>query len=342
MLSLPPIAVTTVGSFPRPAWLARQAESRDFASALEGDALTQAQDDATALSIFEQETDGVDLVSDGEQRRPGFVNHIFASWDGIDVDRRRPKATRRKTRERMVPTVFDKVRRREQGNVEDLRFAKAHAIKPVKMTLPGPMTIIDSTFDEAYGDEAALAVDLAAALNAELLDLQAAGAEVLQIDEPAMTRWHEKVAAYGAKALDRCLVGVTVPTFVHLCYGLGGTQDPNDLQYHYEYPELLEMLMETAISGFSLEFARSSYDPAILRMCEGRSIMFGCMDPENVPPESRDRILERLLPALDYVVPDRLLIAPDCGLSAVSKEVARAKCQRLAEVAAAARSRSKQ
>ena len=126
------------------------------------------------------------------------------------------------------------------------------------MAVPGPMTIVDTTYDEAYGDEEALALDVAAALNQELLDLQAAGCDVVQIDEPAMTRYHEKVAVYGARALDRCLQGITIPTIVHLCYGYPG---PDPRQHQYEYPELLELLMNTGIGGFSVEFARSGYDP---------------------------------------------------------------------------------
>src|SRR5204863_1849881 len=135
-------------------------------------------------------------------------------------------------------------------------FAKAHTSWPLKMAVPGPMTVVDSTYDAAYGDEAALAMDVAAAINAELLDLQAAGCDVVQIDEPAMTRYHEKVAAYGARALDRCLEGVTIPTIVHLCYGYPGL---GGRQHEHQYPELLAMLLETRIGGFSVEFARSGY-----------------------------------------------------------------------------------
>ena len=168
--------------------------------------------------------------------------------------------------------------------MDDLRFARAHTARPLKMAVPGPMTIVDTTYDEAYGDEEALALDVAAALNQELLDLQAAGCDVVQIDEPAMTRYHEKVAAYGARALDRCVAGVTIPTIVHLCYGYPG---PDPRQHEYEYPELLELLMQTGIGGFSVEFARSGYDPAILAACEGRLVMFGCVDPRRFAPRAR-------------------------------------------------------
>src|SRR5262249_47198453 len=197
--------------------------------------------------------------------------------EGVAVTERRMKHIyRRQARPRLVPRIVGPVHRRGPLIVEDLRFAKTQTTRPIKMAVPGPMTVVDSTCDEAYGDESALAMDVAAALNAELLDLQAAGCEVLQIDEPAMTRYHEKVAAYGARALDRCLEGITVPTVVHLCYGYPGV---GGQQHEYEYPELLAMLLETRIGGFSMEFARSGYDPAVLRHCGDRLILYGCVDP---------------------------------------------------------------
>src|SRR5205823_4125117 len=180
-----------------------------------------------------------------------------------------------------------------------------------------------------YGDEAALAMDVAAAVNAEILDLQAAGCSVVQIDEPAMTRYHEKVAAYGAEALERCLEGVTIPSIVHLCYGYpGGGQ-----QHEYEYPALLAMLLETRIGGFSVEFARSGYDPALLRGCGDRLVMYGCIDPGEAVPEPVEAVVARVRAALPHVDPARLLLAPDCGLMTISRELARAKTALLVETA---------
>ena len=234
-----------------------------------------------------------------------------------------------------MPTIVGKVERRVPAAVDDLRFARAHTARPLKMAVPGPMTIVDTTYDEAYGDEEALALDVAAALNQELLDLQAAGCDVVQIDEPAMTRYHEKVAAYGARALDRCVAGVTIPTIVHLCYGYPG---PDPRQHEYEYPELLELLMQTGIGGFSVEFARSGYDPAILAACEGRLVMFGCVDPGDSPLEPVARVADRVRAALRHVPPERLLLAPDCGLMTISRELARAKAKLLVNAAQEVRS----
>src|SRR5262245_19733475 len=245
-MQLPPIAATTIGSFPRPSWLAATERSRvNFR--LEGDALKEAQDDATSLNIRAQEQIGLDLLTDGEQRRTGFINHILATFDGVDLANEAVKAIyRRRALERSVPRVVGKIKRNKPAIVDDLRFAKTQTTKPIKMAVPGPMTVIDSTLDEAYHDEVAMAMDVAAALNEELRDLQTAGCDIVQIDEPAMTRYHEKVFEYGARALDRCLEGIKIPSIIHLCYGYPGGVGQ---QHEYEYPELLDRRMKAQLGG---------------------------------------------------------------------------------------------
>lgn len=330
-MQLPPIAATTIGSFPRPRWLASAARST-VTFHLEGELLQEGLDDATALAIRGQELAGLDLVSDGEQRRPHFIDHILNSLEGVDTVNRASKGVYRRREEvHEVPRVHGAIRRRAPAVVEDLRFAKARTDRPVKMAVPGPMTVVDSTLDEHYGDEAALAMDVAAAINEELRDLQAAGADVVQIDEPAMTRYHEKVAAYGARALDRCVEGITIPSIVHLCYGYPGGKN---LQHEYEYPELFPLLLDTNIGGFAVEFARSNYDPAILAVCRERLVMFGCVDPSDVPVPPVETVVSRVRQALRYLDPERLLLAPDCGLMTVSRELALAKARLLAGAAA--------
>jgi 5-methyltetrahydropteroyltriglutamate--homocysteine methyltransferase len=329
-MQLPPIATTTVGSFPRPGWLAVTERSRaNFR--LEGPALKEAQDDATALSILTQERIGLDLLSDGEQRRTGFINHVLAAFDGIDLEHEAVKQIyRRREQPRPVPRIVGKIKRRTTAIVEDFRFAKTQTTKPIKMDVPGPMTVIDSTLDEFYKDEAAMAMDVAAVLNEELRDLQAAGCDVLEIDEPAMTRYHEKVFEYGARALDRCLQGIHVPTIVHLCYGYPGGAGQ---QHEFEYPELLEELMKTRIGGFAVEFARSGYDPAVLGICKGRVIMFGCVDPSDSPVPPLAQVVERVRIALKYIEARNLWLAPDCGLMTISRGLADAKVTLLVDVA---------
>jgi len=154
---------------------------------------------------------------------------------------------------------------------------------------------------------------------------------VVQFDEPAMTRYHEKVADYGVRALDHCLEGVTIPTIVHLCYGYPGT---GTQQHEFEYPELFAMLMDSRIGGFSVEFARSGYDPAILRACAGRIVMYGCVDPGDTPPEPLTVVVDRVRAALEQVASDKLWLAPDCGLMIISRELALAKARLLVDAAA--------
>ncbi len=330
-MQLPPIAATTIGSFPRPRWLATAVRSTVTFN-LDGELLQEGLDDATTVAIRDQERAGLDLVTDGEQRRPHFIDHILNSMHGVDTVNRVAKGVYRRREEvHQVPRVHGPISRRVPAVVEDLRFAKARTDRPVKMAVPGPMTVIDSTLDEHYGDEAAMAMDVAAVLNAELRDLQAAGADVLQIDEPAMTRYHEKVADYGARALDRCVEGITIPTVVHLCYGYPGGKS---LQHEYEYPELFPLLLETGIGGFAVEFARSHYDPAILEPCKERLVMFGAVDPSDVPAPPVDTVVTRIREVLRYLDPDKLLLAPDCGLMTVSRELAFAKASLLADAAA--------
>jgi 5-methyltetrahydropteroyltriglutamate--homocysteine methyltransferase len=154
---------------------------------------------------------------------------------------------------------------------------------------------------------------------------------MIQLDEPAMTRYHEKVLDYGARALDRCLEGVTAPAVVHLWYGYPGGAE---LQHHYTYPELLDRLMQTRISGFTLEFARSDYDPAILAPYRDRLIVFGCIDPGNTPAPPLDAVKHRVAQAIKYLNPKRMLLAPDCGLMTISRQLA---CDKLSIMVAAAK-----
>jgi 5-methyltetrahydropteroyltriglutamate--homocysteine methyltransferase len=321
---------TSIGSLPRPSWLAETERSR-ATFRLAGETLREAQDDATLLALRAQEEIGLDILTDGEQRRESFVYHAATTWDGIDLANQREKETYRNRKSpRIVPRVTGPVKRRAPACLQEVRFAKAHTQRPVKVAVAGPMTVIDSTLDEFYGDEAALAMDIAAAVNAELIELQAAGCDVLQLDEPAMTRYHDKVFAYGARALDRCLEGVRVPIFVHLCFGYPGGAA---LQHQFAYPELLDALLQTRIGGVTVEFARSDFDPALLEVCRDRLVMFGCIDPGDTPAPSVDAVKQRVRQALRHLDPRRLLLAPDCGLMTISRELANAKLAVMVEAA---------
>ena len=325
-----PLMATSVGSLPRPTWLAATERSR-ATFRLEGDALREAQDDAIILALREQEEIGLDILTDGEQRRESFVYHAATTWDGVDMVHQREKEMYRNRKSpHVVPRVTGKVKRRGPASVGEVRFAKAHTQRPVKIAVAGPMTVIDSTLNEFYADEAELAMDIAAAVNAELLDLQAAGCDLLQLDEPAMTRYHDKVFAYGARALDRCLEGVRVPTFVHLCFGYPGGLE---LQHQFAYPELLDALLKTRIGGFTVEFARSTFDPVVLKACRDRLVMFEEVDPGDTPAPTVDTVKQRVRQALDHLDPRRLLLAPDCGLMTISRALAGEKLQVMVEAA---------
>lgn len=325
-----PLTTTSVGSFPRPPWLA-QTKRNQLTYRLEGDALREAMDDAMVLVIREQEKLGLDLLTDGEMRRKTFVFHVAGQWDGVDIERQvEKKIYRNREANRLVPRIMGKIVRRAPAAVDDLRVAKSQTGRPIKMAVPGPMTVIDSAANEFYDDEEELAFDVAAALNAELRDLQEAGADVLQLDEPAMTRYHDKVRAYGASALDRCLEGIRVPTIVHLCYGYpgGGT-----LQHQYHYEGVLPLLMQTRIGGFHVEFGRSSFDPKLLQACGDRIVIFGCVDPGDSPSPTADAIERRVAGVLDYLDPRKVWLAPDCGLMTISRELAHEKLAVMVEAA---------
>ena len=330
------LATTSVGSFPRPAWLADTQRS-EATFRMSGAPLKEALDDATIVVLREQEELSLDILTDGEMRRTHFIFHIAGTWDGIDTENLVNKTIyRNRAANRMVPRITGKIVRRAAASVDDLRIAKSHTKLPLKMAVPGPMTVADSAANEFYDSEEELAFDAAVAINGELRDLQAAGCDVLQIDEPAMTRYHDKVVAYGAKALDRCLDGITVPTVVHLCYGYPGG---GFRQHHYEYKDLLPHLMETRIGGFTVEFGRSSFDPHVLKMCGNRIVMFGCVDPGDTPAPTVESIERRVAEALEVLDPKQVWLAPDCGLMTISRALAQAKLRVMVEAARRLRAR---
>jgi 5-methyltetrahydropteroyltriglutamate--homocysteine methyltransferase len=325
-----PLTTASVGSLPRPAWLAGTKRNQ-LSFRVSGDALAEAMDDATILVLAEQDELGLDIVTDGEMHRSHFIFHVAGAWDGVDTQTLINKEIyRNRAANRMVPRITGKIAWREAACLDDLRLAKAHTRRPVKMAVPGPMTVIDSAANEFYDDEAELAFDIAAALNAELRALQAAGCDVLQLDEPAMTRYHDKVRAYGADALDRCLDGILVPTIVHLCYGYPGG---GSLQHQYRYEDLLPRLMETRIGGFHVEFGRSTFDSKVLQLCGDRIVMFGCIDPGDSPVPAVEAIERRVATALEWLDPNQVWLAPDCGLMTINRELAHDKLQVMVEAA---------
>ena len=341
-----PFTTTVVGSLPKPAWLYQQrplaGPGTDHHGSgadwnFEGDLLAQAQDDATRLAIYVQESAGIDIISDGEQRRKSYLTYIANRLTGFDYETLAEKWIRDGRRLAQVGRCIGPVGWPGPLAVEDLRFLKAETGSPVKMTLPGPMTVVDSTFDAYYGNERDFALAVAAAINSEARELDKLGPAVIQIDEPVFSRYPEKVAEWGIEALDRCVDGLKAATAVHVCYSYAMPGVPRPIKP--SYPVILAELEKSAIGQLALEFEAPGLDPALLALCPSKTVLFGCVDNANDTVESPEHISGRLLQAARYHDPERLQAAPDCGLVPLSQELARAKLNALASGALLARER---
>lgn len=330
------LPTTLVGSLPRPTWLATPESVRPdwrLADAL----LAEGQDDAVLVALKLQEDLGLDVVTDGEQRRRHYIEGFTRELGGFDYSRPVEKRTRGDRYTAPVPTVAQPVERTRPILLDALRFARAHTTRPLKVTIPGPMTIADTSHDAYYGDPQAFALAIAAAINAEARALATAGADVIQIDEPCFNIYLDEVEAWGVAALDRCLEGVEARTAVHVCYGYG---TPAVLAWKQQnrdwsqYRRLLPLLRASRVQQLSLEFAASDVDPAVLRAAGAKDILFGCVDVSPVAAEPPELIAARLRAALQHVAPERLYPCTDCGLAPLPRSLAEAK---LAALVAAAR-----
>jgi 5-methyltetrahydropteroyltriglutamate--homocysteine methyltransferase len=334
-MSQPILQTTVVGSYPKPLWLSNPYGILFGGWRLKAEVLREGQDDATIAAIHDQERSGIDVVSDGEQRRDNFVHYFTRRLSAFNFDRPAKRKLRGSSREFDAPRIVGPVGRSEPLALDDVRFLRAHTERPIKMAIAGPMTIIDTSLDEHYGgDEKALAMDLAATINAELRDWERAGCDIVQIDEPAFTRYPERVKSWGIAALDRCLDSITARTAIHVCYGypVEGTK-----VREHGYEELLPCLLESRVEQVSLECAAPGLDPAVLALCPGKEILFGLVDIGSREVENPEAVAERVRRALKHIQPDRLWLAPDCGLVLLDRTLARAKLKALAEAALLAR-----
>jgi 5-methyltetrahydropteroyltriglutamate--homocysteine methyltransferase len=337
-----PLRTTITGSLPKPTWLAEPAVL--FAPwRVDPERLAEAQDDAVRLALVDQHDAGLDIVTDGEQRRRHYIWGFLAGLTGIDTERLGSKRARagRYGEQTAVARVIGEVTRPGPVLVDALRYAKAHAERPVKVTLPGPMTIVDSVADEYYReDEAALARRFAALLNAEAQALVEAGVDVIQFDEPCFNIYVDKVRAWGIDTLERCLDGVRATTAVHICYGYG---TPRVLAWKRgnrswgEYAQTLPLLSATSIAQVSVECAASGVEPSVLAALRGKDVMLGVIDVGTEEIESAETVAGRIRRALPYVAPERLLPCTDCGLVPRSRAAARGKMRALAAGAALVR-----
>lgn len=326
---LPLLPTTLVGSYPQPDWLidraglAGQAPPRVRMSKLWRVApewLEQAQDDATVLAIREQEAVGIDVVTDGEMRRESYSNRFATALDGVDIDNPGQAPTRTPGRTQPVPRVTGPIRRRHPVELRDLQFLRAHTDRRVKITVPGPFTMAQQCQDDYYRDEAALALDFAAAVNAEIKDLFATGADVVQIDEPYLQSRPDKARAFAVRAINRALQGVTGVTVIHTCFGYA--QFIRDKPAGY--PFLAELDGTTALQ-ISIETAQPRLDCAALAGLPGKTIMLGVIDLADPQAETPATVAERIRRALTHVPAERIVVAPDCGMKYLPRATAHAK-----------------
>ncbi|MDA1127596.1 MAG: hypothetical protein O2913_02715 [Chloroflexi bacterium] len=327
---------TVVGSMPKPPWLYRQAamDSKDSDHhgsgadwLLSGQPLKEAQDDAVRLAIYDQESAGVRILSDGEQRRKSYLTHITSQLGGFDYETLAEKWIRDGRRLANVGRCTGPIEWLGPMVVDDLRFLLTHTTAPVKVTLPGPMTVTDSTFDAYYGDERAFAMAVADAINREAKALDALGPAVIQFDEPVFSRYPEKVAEWGIEALNRCSQGLIAQTAVHVCYSYAMPGVPRPIKD--SYPQILAELERSQVDQLALEFQAPQLDPALLELCPSKIVLFGCIDNADPEVENFQKIAQRLLAAGEHHDPEKLQAAPDCGLVHLTQASARAKLSAL-------------
>ena len=325
---------TLVGSFPQPEWLIDRKKlagrfpprvrARELWRIPEA-FLAEAQDDATRLAIRAQEDAGLDIVTDGEIRRESYSNRFATALEGIDIDHP-GSALDRSGHPNPVPRIVGRIRRKHPVEVDDLRFLKRHTTRAVKMTVPGPFTMSQQAQNDFYPSEEAAAMDYAAAVNAEIRDLFAAGADIVQIDEPYMQARPEKARQYGLKALNAALDGVEGTTAVHICFGYAAIIHERPSGYSF-----LPELAGCSCRQVSIETAQSGLDCAVLAKLPGKKIMVGCLDLNDVTVETPQTVVARIKRALPYVAKEDVILAPDCGMKYLPRDVADGKLRAMVE-----------
>ena len=329
-----------VGSYPQPDWLidreklAHNPPARIRSQDLwrvDPKWLKQAQDDATLLAIRDQERAGLDIITDGEIRRESYSNRFATALDGIDLEN--PAAVPgRSGRTNLVPRIVGRIRRKFPVQVEDVKFLRANTDRLIKVTVPGPFTMTQQAHNEFYDSEASAALDYAAAVNDEIKDLFAAGADVVQIDEPYMQAQPEKAREYGVLALNRALDGVSGITAVHICFGYA-VMVPNRPPGYAFLPELAECHARQ----ISIETAQSSLDCSVLEKLSGKTIILGVIDLSTHEVETPEVVAARIKRALPFVRAQRMIVAPDCGMKYLPRDIAFRKLVAMVEGASLAR-----
>jgi 5-methyltetrahydropteroyltriglutamate--homocysteine methyltransferase len=332
---------TLVGSYPQPEWLIDRKKlagrfpprvrARELWRVAES-MLEEAQDDATVLAIRAQEQAGLDIITDGEIRRESYSNRFATALEGVDIDHP-GTALDRSGHPNPVPRIVGKIRRKHPVEVQDLLFLKKNTNKLVKMTVPGPFTMSQQAQNDYYKSEEEAAMDYAAAVNAEIKDLFAAGADIVQVDEPYMQARPEKARQYGLKALNRALEGANGTTAVHICFGYAAIIHQRPSGYSF-----LPELAACSCQQVSIETAQSNLDTAVLQRIPGKKIMVGCIDLSDMTVETPRKVVERVKKALRYVPKEDVILAPDCGMKYLPRDVAFGKMKAMVEAAKILRS----
>jgi 5-methyltetrahydropteroyltriglutamate--homocysteine methyltransferase len=325
---------TLVGSYPQPEWLIDRnklagrfpprAHARELWRIPEP-FLAEAQDDATLLAIKAQEEAGLDIITDGEIRRESYSNRFATALEGVDIDHP-GTALDRSGHPNPVPRIVARIRRKHPVEAEDLLFLKKHTRKKTKITVPGPFTMSQQAQNDFYESEEEAAMDYAAAVNEEIRDLFAAGADVVQVDEPYMQARPEKARQFGLKALNRALDGINGATAVHICFGYAAIIHQRPSGYSF-----LPELAGCSCRQVSIETAQSNLDCAVLAKLPGKKIMVGCIDLSDLSIETPQKVAQRVRKALKYVKPEDLIVAPDCGMKYLPREVAFGKMKAMVE-----------
>jgi 5-methyltetrahydropteroyltriglutamate--homocysteine methyltransferase len=325
---------TLVGSYPQPDWLIdRKKLAGRFPPRVRARELwrvpepflAEAQDDATRLAIRAQEEAGLDIVTDGEIRRESYSNRFATALEGVDIDKP-GSALDRSGHPNPVPRVVGKIRRRHPVEVQDLKFLRAHTDHRIKITVPGPFTMSQQAQNDFYKSEEDAAMDYAAAVNEEIRDLFAAGADVVQIDEPYMQARPEKARQYGLKALNRALEGVKGATAVHICFGYAAVIHARPSGYSF-----LSELSGCNCNQVSIETAQSNLDCSVLKSLPGKKIILGVIDLNDMTIETPEIVAARIRRALPYVRAEDVIVAPDCGMKYLPRDVAFGKMRAMVE-----------
>jgi 5-methyltetrahydropteroyltriglutamate--homocysteine methyltransferase len=322
------LPTSLVGSYAQPDWLIDRAKlagrfpPRVRAKELwrvAPEFLDQAQDDATLLAIRDQERAGFDIITDGEQRRESYSNRFATALEGVDIDNP-GSALDRSGHANPVPRVTGKVRRKHPVEVRDVQFLRANTDRMIKITVPGPFTMSQQAQNDFYKDEAEMVLDYAAAVNAEIKDLFAAGADIVQIDEPYMQARPDKARQFGLAGLNAALDGVRGTTAVHICFGYAAIIHVRPQGYSF-----LPELAGSTVQQVSIETAQSKLDCAVLASLPGKTIILGVLDLSDMTVETPETVAARIRRALPHVPAERIVIAPDCGLKYLPRAVAYGK-----------------